>query len=575
MSSRRVRLAAACGALVAAAGCGDPPRKVEAPAAASAPARRFVEVGLAAGLREPTRSGTPEQKFIPEVKSLGVAIFDYDGDDRPDLLFTGGSTPERFLRGEAGFGCRLYRNLTEPGGPMRFEDVTDAARLPAVPWANGPTAGDYDGDGDIDLFVTGLGRAYLWRNRGDGTFEDASAAARIAIEGWSTGAAFGDLDGDGDLDLYVARYLRFDFRDPPVHGGRFTCLWKNRVVLCGPRGLPAERDVVLRNDGDGGFTDVTTAWGFAAAPPQYGLGVLIDDFDGDGRADVFVANDSSPSHLWRNQGGSFVEDGFAAGVAYEENGGETAGMGVDAADINGDGLPDLVVTNFEGQSNSLFVSQPGGVRLESSRAYGIALPTLPDLAWGVGFEDFDLDGDLDLFSANGHVYPEAAEPGLSEGGYAQPCRLLLREGARFRDASDDFGAAFRDVRRVGRGAAFGDLDGDGDMDAAVVNLNDRPSLFENRGDAGRSFRALLRAPGPNREAIGARVTVSANGRIVERTVRRNRSFQASSDVRLVFGLGAAARVDAVSVRWPDGVVENFGSFPAGASATLERGRGSK
>jgi hypothetical protein len=576
------------GALVALTGCGDGgAAKAGGPAngapgatpggGAATVGRTFVDVAEAAGVVAVVRSGTPEQRYIPEVKSLGVAVFDYDGDGRQDVLLTGGSTLERVAKGEPGFGCVLYRNVTPPGGPLKFEDATAAAKLPPTAWANGPCVADYDGDGDLDVFVTGFRDARLWRNRGDGTFEDATAAARIDVRGWSSGAAFGDLDGDGDLDLYVARYLRFDLADPPRHGARFTCLWKNREVLCGPRGMPAEPDVVLRNDGDGGFTDVTQAWGFAAAPPQYGLGVLIDDFDGDGRADVFVANDSSPSHLWfQREAAKFVEDGFGAGIAYAEDGGETAGMGVDAADVNGDGLPDVVVTNFEAQPNSLFVSTPTGTRLESSRAYGIALPSLPDLAWGCGFEDFDLDGDLDLFTSNGHVYPQAAEPGLSDGGYAQACRLMLRDGARFKDAGASWGAAFAAHRRVGRGAAFGDLDQDGDVDVVVVNLNDRASMFENRGPATRGHLGVrLAGVGANREALGARVRATTpDGRTVERTVRRSRSFQSSSDATLRFGLGGAAEAT-VDVVWPDGAREAFGLRAGGAAHVLERGKGSR
>jgi enediyne biosynthesis protein E4 len=557
--------------VVSLAACGDGGGGAEG-AAPKTDAPALVDVAEAAGVVAVIRSGGPEQRFIPEVKSLGVAIFDYDGDDRPDVLLTGGSTLERIAKGEPGYGCVLYRNVTEKGGPMRFLDATAEAKVPSTSWANGPCVGDFDADGVLDVLVTGFREARLWRGLKGGTFEDATERLGVAIAGWSTGAAWADLDLDGDLDLYVARYLEFDANDPPVHGARFTCVWKGRPVLCGPRGLPAETDVVLRNDGPAGFVDVTAAWGFDAVPPQYGLGVLVEDLDGDGAPEIFVANDSGPCFLWRRRGDRFIEDGFASGVAYAEDGSETAAMGVDAADVDGDGLPDLVVTNFEAQPNTLFCASKSGMRLESSRRFGLAAPTLPDLAWGCGFEDFDLDGDLDLFFSNGHVYPEAAEPSTSDAGYAQNCRLMLRDGPRFVDAA---GLVRLDAaKRVGRGAAFGDLDLDGDVDVVVVNLNDRATVFENRATSGRPFlRVRLVSDGPNREAIGARVRVETSEGSIERTTRRNRSFQASSEARLVFGLGAAARAERVVVRWPDGVVETFGPFEARTSVDLRRGSG--
>jgi hypothetical protein len=531
-----------------------------------------VDVAEVAGLTAVIRSGTERQEYIPEVKGLGVGLLDYDGDGRLDVLFTSGSTVERAQKGEPGFGCLLYRNETAPGGPLRFTDVTAAAKIPPTRWAGGPAVGDYDGDGRPDVFITGLLGNVLLRNRGDGTFEDVTAHARVAGSGWSTGAAFGDLDQDGDLDLYVARYLTFDLANPPRHGGRWTCTWKQRVVMCGPRGLPPEPDLVFRNEGDGTFTDATAAWGFDQAEPQYGLGVLIGDLNGDGRPDVFVANDSSPNHLFENDGGRFVDRALERGVAFSEDGRELAGMGVDAHDLNDDRVPDIVVTNFSDQTTSVFMSQGKGRWFESSRAANVALASYPMLKWGVGIQDFDDDGLADLFVANGHVYVSADEPG-TDTSYRQRNQLFRNGGSgKFADVSDQLGPGFRE-RRVARGAAFGDLDLDGDLDVVVVNLNDRPTLLENRRPPGNtSLGVVLKQPGRNPEAIGALITVTAGGRVQSRETRRNFSFLASSDVRAHFGLGASPSVESVAVRWPDGVVETFGPVPPGR-VTLERGAG--
>ncbi len=533
----------------------------------------FTEEGAGAGLAGIVRSGTERQEYIVEVKGLGVAVVDADRDGRPDLFFSGGSSVERAVKGEPGFGCQLWRNETPPGGKLAFRDVTAASGVPAGTWSSGPAVADADGDGDPDILVTGFRRVMLLRNRGDGTFEERAAEAGLRSDRWTTGAAFGDLDGDGDLDLYVAAYLRFDLANPPVHGRGLSCLWKGRPVMCGPRGLPAEPDHVFRNDGGGRFTDVTEAWGFAAAPPSYGLGVLISDLDADGRNDVFVANDSCPNFFFRNLGGDrFEECAFDFGLAYSADGAERAGMGVDAADLNGDGFPDIAVTNFSNESNSLFLSRGAGRYIESSSALGIAIPSWANLGWGIGFRDFDRDGRLDLFVSNGHVFPDADRPGTGTSWRQRNQVFRGTAEGRFQDVTDRLGEGLAGAH-VGRGAAFGDLDNDGDTDVVVVNLNDRPSLLVNHAPADTAFAGLeLRQDGPNPEAIGARATLITGAGRLTLEVRRNHSFQASSDPRLLFGLGREAPV-ALDVRWPDGVAESFPAPPVSRWSVIRRGTG--
>ena len=551
--------------------------KAKAPAPAPEPETApftMVDRGPDCGIDEPVRSGTPEQRFIVEVKSTGVGLIDYDGDGRQDIVVTSGSTIERAIAGKPGFGTRLYRNL----GGFRFEDVTAAAGIPPTGWASAPIVADFDGDGLSDLLITQFGEEILLHNAG-GRFEDWTARSGLAGDDrWTTSAVFHDLDGDGDLDLYLCNYLRFPLQDPPLHGKPgFSCRWKEFEVMCGPKGLQPEADRCFRNDGDGHFTDVTEAWGFAVGEAGFALGVVAGDFDGDGSPDLYVANDGMANRLYqRRADGRFEDGGYFAGLALSEGGAPQAGMGVDAADLNDDGIDDIVCTNFSGEENDVYLSQDGGSAWsESATLSGTALAGFNTLGWGVGLRDFDLDGRPDLFVANGHVYPQAAQAGTGTD-YPQWNLLYLgRENGRFVQVPRESMPALM-VKKVSRGAAFGDLDDDGDVDVVVVNLNDRLSIIENRLDRARADRHFvgLRLDGgaPNRDAIGARVTIESAGRKRHLEVRRQSSFQASSDPRLVFGLGALADPREVTVRWPDGTRERF-EVAADRYQTLVRGKG--
>ena len=545
---------------------------------ANRPPFAMLDASLDSGFDFRSRSGTPEQRYIVDVKSTGVGLLDYDGDGRLDVVFTAGSSLERVGKGEPGYGTRLFRNL----GDLRFEDVTEAAGLPATGWSCAPVVADYDGDGDPDLLVTQIGANLLLRNDG-GKFVDVTEAAGIAGDEWTASACFHDFDGDGDLDLYLCNYLDFDFANPPRDGDRQTsrdwsCRWKSFRVMCGPKGFAPTPDRCFRNDGNGRFVDVTKTWGIDATEPAYALGCLAGDLDDDGKPELYVANDSMLNYWFDWTGAGFEEDAYGLGVACAEGGSPQAGMGVDAVDLDGDGRQDLVCTNFSGEVNNIYVSRPGGIYLESAAESGTAIASRSALGWGCGFEDFDLDGRWDLYVANGHVYPQAGR-GQTGTDYPQYDVLLLgREELRFERFVDPKSTAFAS-KQVSRAAAFGDLDDDGDVDVVVANLNARPTLIEthvDRAALGRHFVGVrLRGPKSAPDAIGARVTLTVGERRLSREIRRQRSFQASCDPRVVFGVPndvASTPSLSLAVRWPDGKVE---SFPPTLDVyrTLEYGKG--
>jgi enediyne biosynthesis protein E4 len=508
-----------------------------------------VPVSFEVGASLPARiyCGGPAKDHILESACGGVALFDYDGDGRLDIYLVTAAelTPARERVAHRNV---LYRNL----GGWKFEDVSAKAGVDLAAWGSGACAGDFDGDGRLDLYVTHWGANVLFRNRGDGTFEDVAARAGVAAGGWSTGCTFFDADADGDLDLYVARYVETSW-DSVVRAER-TLTWRNGPrIMAGPAGLPGEPDLFFENAGNGRFVEATDAHGLADPARAYGFGVVATDYDDDGFVDLFVANDSNPNFLYHNLGnGRFESTGLAAGVALNGDARAQAGMGADAGDYDGDARMDLVLTTFAHDRYTLFHNIDGRQFEDASTSAGIAGPTFVRMGWGAAFFDADLDGKLDLFFANGHIFSDVDKyPQLGET-YRQKNQLLLNLGTRFRDVSERAGAGLQ-IPRVGRGLAVGDLDNDGDLDLVVSNMDDAPTVLENRQATKRHWVAVrAESPAGNRFAIGAKVTVSGGGRKQIREIRSGGSFLSQNDLRAYFGLADYAGPVDVEIRLPGG-----------------------
>ncbi len=538
----------------------------------------FVDVAEIAGVIGRLVVGGEEKNHILEANTGGACLFDYDGDGDQDIFLTNGSRRSGFAPGREPRAF-VYRN----DGDWRFTDVSAATGANVHAWGMGCSAVDYDGDGWLDLYLTNFGSNALLRNNGDGTFSDVAEESGVSGDAWSTGAAFADYDADGDLDLYVASYVDLTESEgqvevPPLG----PCTWRGLEVFCGPDGLTPASDVLYLNDGpeEGfSFSEMGEAWGIRETGPYFGLGVLALDFDDDGDPDIYVANDSQPNFLLRNHGQGhrrrLIDVAVEAGVAHSADGRNQAGMGVASSDCDGDGDLDLLVTNFSHDYNALYRNQGDGTFLESSFGSGIGAASMGVLGWSAGFLDYDNDGDDDLFVANGHVYPQV---GMGEGvgtRYAQRNQLFENLGAgRFVDLSQRSGTGLR-VRKSSRGAAFGDLDDDGDIDILVANIDVTPALLRNDGgNRGRHLTVQLLDPtGLNRFAVGARVRVRMGNRFQVREIRSGTGYLSQDDLRLHFGLGDAAAAEELTVRWPGGEEESFGDVAGGRQVVITRGRG--
>jgi tetratricopeptide (TPR) repeat protein len=535
----------------------------------------FVDDGPSAGLRFVHDNGRTELKLFPETMSGGVGLLDYDGDGRLDVYCVQGgpfpppdpgdaapSAADAQGHGvHANEGDRLFRNR----GGGTFEDVTHRAGLDRLPrgYGHGVAVGDVDNDGHPDLFITRWRSYALYRNRGDGTFEDATA--RTGLEGdrdWPTSAAFADLDGDGDLDLYVCHYFKWEQGGPRP----FRDLKPGTHIHCDPRCYEALPDHVFRND-QGRFTDVTAAAGVVDRDGR-GLGVVAVDLDDDNRVDLFVANDLSANYLWHNLGGlRFEEQGLTAGVACNAMGGNQAGMGVAAGDLDGDGQPDLAVTNFIYESTTFFRNVGGGLFADHTTAIGLAAPSRNLLGFGIAFVDVDNDGWLDLITANGHVNDQ--RPVVP---WMMPIQLLAGgPGGRLTDVSARAGPPFEPLH-LGRGLAVGDLDNDGLMDAVVVAQNE-PLVYLHNRTAGAGYWVTIGLEGvrSNRDGVGARVELVAGGRRQVSHRIGGGSYQSAGDPRLHFGLGPSTRVERLEVRWPSGRVDRFRGLDADRGYLVREG----
>jgi hypothetical protein len=531
-------------------------------AAAPAPAWpvTFTDIAAHAGLIHPTiYGGLDRKRFIIETNGSGVAFVDVDRDGWIDVLtlsgtrLQDGARKDAELTGAEAPTNRLYRNRRNG----TFEDITDKAGLRRTGWASGVCAGDYDNDGWTDLYVTYFGRNVLYRNRGDATFADVTRDAGLATENvrWGSGCSFVDVDRDGLLDLFVANYLRFDLQSAPEPGSGVNCTWKGIPVNCGPKGLATDTNLLYRNIGKGRFADVSDRAGVARVTGRYPMTAAAADFTADGWPDIYVACDSTAAILYRNnKDGTFTDVAVESGTAYSEDGNPQAGMGVAAGDYNNDGLLDLVKTHFADDIPALYRNLGKGLFEDAATSAGLNVQNRY-VEWGAGLADFDNDGFVDLLYVTGNVYPEI-ERLLDRYPHRGP-RIVFRNvnGARFEEVTMVSGSGAT-TPHSSRGAAFGDIDNDGDIDVLIMNMNEPPSLLRNDYSGGNAWiQIALEGRASNRSAIGATVIVTAGGARQARAVLSQSSYYSHDDQRVHFGLGSRPRVDEIEVHWPSGHIQ--------------------
>ncbi|MEI8383786.1 MAG: CRTAC1 family protein [Planctomycetota bacterium] len=498
----------------------------------------------------------------------GLGWTDFDRDGILDLLFCQGAPAEGMSKANGVPAVQLWG-----GHGDRFVDCSSAAGLTGTSYGMGLTVADYDNDGFMDMFVTGVFATAMYRNNGDGTFSDQTASAGIALGGFGAGACWTDIDHDGNLDLFYVRYIAIDGLYPlcstKVNGRRVT-------VACNPDRIPGDTDSVYRNLGDGRFADLTTASGVETAPKRQGLGIVALDLDDDGYAEIFVANDTSANDLWvRTDQFQLEERGMVAGVALSRSGTAKAGMGIAAGDIDGDLLPDLFVTNYFRETNSLYRNEGALAFLDCSEEFGVATPSRLRLGFGVTLADFDNDGWPDYLVANGHVHDHLSEIKSENEPFAQlPQVLKNRAGRRFQDVSAQSGSFFQ-TPCVARGTAAADIDGDGRVDVAVLRLNERAVLLRNStAETGNWIALELQGATSNRDGIGATVIVRRGKQAWRRDRMASASYLSCDSPVLHFGLGDVTDIDSVTVRWPSGRKEVFSSVPARCRSRLVEGTGS-
>jgi hypothetical protein len=533
---------------------------------------RFTDIAAEAGLRASIPYGGVDRKtYILETVGCGVAFFDYDNDGWIDILLLSGTR----LEGDPpGATNRLYRNNRDG----TFTDVTDKSGLTRIGWASAVTIGDYNNDGNEDVFITYWGQNVLYRNNGDGTFTDVTKEAKLLQPGkpWGSGCTWVDYNRDGLLDLFVANYLDLDLATLAKPGEKSNCNWKGVPVNCGPRGLKTSRHYLYRNNGDGTFTDVSEESGIAKARGSYGMTAVAADLDNDGWPDIYVACDSTPSFLFRNNhDGTFREEGLERGVALSEDGMEQAGMGVGLGDVNLDGNPDIFKTHFADDTHILYRNDGKGNFDDVTVRSGIGVDTR-FIGWGTGIFDFDNDGLPDIFVVTGNVYPEI-EKAIQQYPYKTP-RLLFRNlgatsgNVKFEELLDEAGPGVS-ATHSSRGCAFGDFDNDGDIDVLIFNMNEPPSLLRNDvTGSGHWLKVQLQGVKTNRSAIGSRVTARYDGRVQAQEVTAQASFYSVNDRRLHFGLGPASTAD-LTVRWTNGLVETYPKVTADQLVVIREGAG--
>ena len=562
-------LAASGGLLLCLSVSAQTSQKKPASAPETFPIPQLIDITASSGIKFEHLS-SPEQKYIVESMSGGVALIDYDRDGYPDIYFTNAQSVEMALAGKKSRSALFHNNHDGT-----FTDVTDKAGVAYPCWAMGASVGDYNNDGFPDLLVTCFGGVVLYKNNGDGTFSDVTKAAGLSSDsGWAAGGAFGDYDGDGFVDLFVSHYVDLNLKDLPTFGSSKTCKYHGIDVQCGPRGLKGSPDNLYHNNGDGTFTDVSQKAGVADPQKRFGLTSVWSDFDEDGKLDLFVTNDGQPNYLYHNQGnGQFTDVAYNAGVAVSQDGVEQANMGLALGDYQHTGHFSIAITHFSEEYAVLYRNDGKMNFTDTSYISGIAPATTAYVGWGDGFVDLLNSGWTDFFMVNGHVYPQVdtVEVGTK---YREPMLLFQNQrNGGFKNISKNAGSAIQ-TPQVSRGVAFGDLFNDGRMEIVIENLKGQPTILRPQGGESNHWISFeLEGTRSNRLALNARVRVYAGDLVQTEEVRSSGSYLSQSDLRLHFGLGTEQKIDKVEILWPTGKIETLTGLKADLFYKIKEGAG--